>query len=204
MTSATPARHYPAAMADLDAVGTALLDAAGELLAKEGPGALTVRRIAAAAGVSTMNVYSRFGGKDGVVERLFVEGFRRLGEAIDARVATADAVGDLRACGSGYRHFAIENPTMYAVMFDQVVPDFVPSQEATALATATLGKLASRLQRAMEAGTLRRADPLQTAALVWATCHGLVSLELKAPTGTPIDWPRVYDTALDVIVKGLS
>ena len=46
---------------------------------REGPGALTVRRIAAAAGMSTMNVYSRFGGKDGVLDELFVDGFRRLG-----------------------------------------------------------------------------------------------------------------------------
>src|SRR5262245_3804239 len=39
----------------LDEVGTALVDAAGALLANEGPGALTVRRIASEAGVSTMN-----------------------------------------------------------------------------------------------------------------------------------------------------
>ncbi|MGZ4674264.1 MAG: TetR/AcrR family transcriptional regulator, partial [Ilumatobacteraceae bacterium] len=65
-------------MAQLDPVGSTLLKAASDLLATEGPAALTVRRIATAAGVSTMNVYSRFGGKDGVVEHLFVEGFHRL------------------------------------------------------------------------------------------------------------------------------
>ena len=57
----------------------ALLAAAHDLLATEGPAALTVRRIAAAAGMSTMNVYSRFGGKDGVLDELFIDGFRRLG-----------------------------------------------------------------------------------------------------------------------------
>ena len=66
-------------MVQLDSVGSTLLKAASDLLATEGPGALTVRRIANAAGVSTMNVYSRFGGKDGVVEQLFIEGFTRLG-----------------------------------------------------------------------------------------------------------------------------
>lgn len=204
MTSATPSPHYPAAMADLDSVGTSLLEAAGGLLAKEGPAALTVRRIAAAAGVSTMNVYSRFGGKDGVVEHLFVEGFRRLGESIDSRVATEDTVSDVRSCGLGYRQFAIDNPTMYSVMFDRVVPDFVPSREAAALANTTLSKLAARLERAMQAGTLRRGDPLQTAALVWATFHGVVSLELKSAQPTLIDWPKVYDAAMGMILKGLS
>ena len=62
----------------------ALLAAAHDLLATEGAGALTVRRIAAAAGMSTMNVYSRFGGKDGVLDELFVDGFRRLAETMEA------------------------------------------------------------------------------------------------------------------------
>ena len=62
----------------LDEQGQALLDAASELLASEGAGGLTVRRIAADAGCSTMGVYSRFGNKDGVVDHLYMEGFRRL------------------------------------------------------------------------------------------------------------------------------
>jgi AcrR family transcriptional regulator len=204
MTSATHFPHYPAAMAPLDSVGSTLLRAASDLLAEEGPAALTVRGIANAAGVSTMNVYSRFGGKDGVVEHLFVEGFRRLGEAMTSRPDTDDTVADIRACGLGYRRFAIENPTLYSVMFDGVVPDFVPSLEAQRLAGATLELLAKRLERAMTAGVLRPADPLHTAALVWATCHGVVSLELKRVGPTVIDWPAVYDAATEMIIKGLA
>ena len=204
MTSATPLHHYPAAMAQLDSVGSTLLKAASELLAAEGPAALTVRRIANAAGVSTMNVYSRFGSKDGVVEHLFVEGFRRLGEAMTSRPDSDDPVADLRACGLGYRQFAIDNQTLYSVMFDRVVPDFQPSEEAKLLAGTTLQLLATRLERAMKLGALRTADPMHTAALVWATCHGVVSLELKQVDPTVIDWLAVYDAATDMIVKGLA
>lgn len=204
MTSDTAHPHYPAAMAQLDPVGSTLLEAANDLLATEGPAALTVRRIAAAAGVSTMNVYSRFGGKDGVVEHLFVEGFRRLGEAMNAAEATDDSVADLRVCGLAYRQFAVDHQTLYSVMFERVVPDFEPSIEAKVLAGSTLELLAKRLERAMSAGALRSADPLQTAALVWATCHGLVSLEMKSVSPMATDWRAVYDDALDMIVRGLS
>ena len=55
-----------------------MLDTARALLESDGPGALSVRRIAAEAGISTMNVYSRFGGKGGVVDELYCEGFGRL------------------------------------------------------------------------------------------------------------------------------
>ena len=58
-----------------DETRATLLDAARTLLEADGPAALTVRRIAAEAGMSTMNVYSRFGGKDGVVDELYCEGF---------------------------------------------------------------------------------------------------------------------------------
>ena len=61
-----------------DETRATLLDAARTLLEADGPAALTVRRIAAEAGMSTMNVYSRFGGKDGVVDELYCEGFHRL------------------------------------------------------------------------------------------------------------------------------
>jgi AcrR family transcriptional regulator len=204
MTFATTRPHYPAAMEQLDSVGSTLLKAASDLLATGGPAALTVRGIANAAGVSTMNVYSRFGGKDGVVEHLFVEGFRRLGEAMSDRPSTDDPIADIRACGMGYRQFAIDNQTLYAVMFDRVVPDFQPSVGAQVLAGATLDLLAKRLERAMTAGLLAPADPLHTAALVWATCHGVVSLELKQVGPTMVDWPAVYDDATSMIIKGLS
>jgi AcrR family transcriptional regulator len=151
-----------------------------------------------------MNVYSRFGGKDGVVEHLFIEGFRRLGEAMNARRETNNTVADLRACGRAYRAFAIENRTLYSVMFDKAVPDFVPSMQAMTLANSTLLLLAKRIDRAMKANALRKADPMQTAALVWATCHGVVSLEMKSVAPSEIDWARIYEHALEMIIKGLS
>src|SRR5438105_4929459 len=111
----------------LDEQGQALLDAASKLLAEEGATALTVRRIAGDAGCSTMGVYSRFGNKDGVVEQLYMEGFRRLIEAMDEAGETEDPVEDLHRCGVAYRRNALENATYYLVMFARAVPGFVPS-----------------------------------------------------------------------------
>ena len=64
------------------------------VLAGSGPDALTVRRIATEASMSTMNVYSRFGGKDGVIDELYSDGFRRLVTAIDAVPTTDDVPGE--------------------------------------------------------------------------------------------------------------
>lgn len=188
----------------LDEVGIALLRAADRLLAQEGPGALTVRRIAADAGVSTMNVYSRFGGKDGVVEQLFVQGFELLGHGMRTIDETNDPMADLRRCGRAYRAFAVAHPTLYAVMFDRVVADYEPSPHALDTAMGTLVLLAERLQRAMDAGQLRSIDAMHAAAIVWSTCHGVISLELTHIADAPVDWQRVFEDATIAVMQGLA
>ena len=202
-----------ATVSRLDEVGAALLGAASHLLASEGPGALTVRRIAAEAGMSTMNVYSRFGSKDGVVEQLFLKGFELLAQGMSGVEESADPLADLAACGQSYRRFAIEHPTLYAVMFNRVVPDFVPSAPAQEYALGTLDLLAQRLQRAMDAGMLRPGDAHHAAAIVWSTCHGVVSLELAHAglshelahnTLADIDWQQVFADATHAVVMGLA
>ena len=43
-----------------------LLAAAEAVLVRDGPGGLTVRAVAAEAGIAPMGVYTRLGGKDGL------------------------------------------------------------------------------------------------------------------------------------------
>ena len=204
----------PLMTAARDDVGRSLLSAAHAVLAEEGPSALTVRRIAAAAGVSTMNVYSRFGGKDGVVEELFIDGFRRLCAAMEEQAHTDDPIADLRRCRERYRRFALDNPTYYAVMFERVVPDFEPGDRGRAAAHEALGGLVGAVQRAIDAGQMQVTNPWLIAVGLWSACHGLVSLELKQVNvaekvldpGPDIvaasDWDRVYGDTLDRLLAG--
>lgn len=191
-------------MVELDEVGNDLVRAAARLLADEGPASLTVRRIAAEAGATTMNVYTRFGGKDGVVEHLFLDGFDRLWREVDAVPTTDDPVADLAGCAEAYRRFARGNPTYYSVMFLRVVPDFEPSGAALERATAVLGQLADRIERVVAAGSMPPGDTFGTAAGVWATCHGMVSLELGAASSPNVDWDAVYGRITRALVEGLA
>jgi AcrR family transcriptional regulator len=186
-----------------ESVRRALLDAAHEVLAREGPAALTVRRIANEAGMSTMNVYSRFGGKDGVVDELYADGFRRLLAAMEEVEPTDDAIDDLLRCGRSYRRFALANPTYYAVMFQQVI-DFEPSPASRETALHTLMALGDRVRRAMDAGGVVEADPFEIAACMWAACHGAVSLELGGATPEGVEWPAVFETTIRIVVAGLK
>jgi AcrR family transcriptional regulator len=199
-----PAR---AASGRSDETRQALLAAAHDLLATEGPGALTVRRIAAAAGMSTMNVYSRFGGKDGVLDELFIDGFRRMADEMSDTPTTDDPVADLVACGHAYRAFARRNPTYYSLMFDRAVPEFEPSERAVETAVDGLGRVIARVQRAMDAGKIRTGDPFEVASALWACDHGLASLAARTPTGDKLelfDWDTIATIAIEALVRGLA
>ncbi|MEJ7799359.1 MAG: TetR/AcrR family transcriptional regulator, partial [Ilumatobacter sp.] len=54
---------------------TILLEAALAVLRRDGAAALTVRALTEEAGCSTTGVYTYFGGKHGIVEAIFVDGF---------------------------------------------------------------------------------------------------------------------------------
>ena len=105
-----------------DELRETLLSAAGKLIATDGIEALTVRRIAAEAGSSTMGVYSRFGGKEGVVDALLREGFEALRDALTARPLTDDPFEDMVAGCAAYRDFARANPTRWRVPPERIVP----------------------------------------------------------------------------------
>ena len=182
--SAAAAGRRPGPLADPDQRRD-LLTAASRLLATEGPEALTVRRIATEAGCSTMGVYSRFGGKDGIVEALFVEGFQGLAAAMDAGGETGDPLADLTGCGMGYRRFALAHPTSYSVMFERAVPGYEPSPEAGAIAYGAFDRLVRQVRRAMDAGALVAGDEQEVAQRLWSMTHGWMSLELRGLMKVP-------------------
>ncbi|MCU1400084.1 MAG: transcriptional regulator, TetR family [Acidimicrobiales bacterium] len=188
----------------LDDASSSILAAAREILAAEGQAALTVRRIAAGAGGSTMNVYSRFGGKDGVIDALLIEGFEHLTAAIRAVRTTKSPLADLLRCGVAYRTFALDHQAHYELMFDRVVPGYVMSERAHVTAAAALGTMADRVQVAMDAGLIRRGDTVATATVLWSACHGPVSLEMKGVGPPSTDWAEVNRQLMAAAVAGLS
>ncbi len=190
----------------LDETSEALLRAAHQLLAESGPDALTVRRIANEAGMSTMNVYSRFGGKDGVIDELYADGYRRLIDVMEAVPTTDDVQADLLHVARAYREFARANPTYYGVMFRSSITGFEPTQPAIELALGGLRSLVERVQVGQDRGVIVRSDgyqPVEIGAWLWATCHGLVSLELDGVGEEYVSWPSIFENGMRTAIAGL-
>src|SRR3954451_405814 len=86
-----------------------LLDAALRLLEERGPGALRIRDLAAATEKSTMGVYTHFGSKQGLLEQLYLHGFRRLEERLDGVSSDGEGRQGLLELALAYRAFALDN-----------------------------------------------------------------------------------------------
>ena len=152
---------------------------AARLLAEEGRRSLTVRRLAAEAGTSTMAVYTQFGGMDELRRAVGIDGFARLAAHLADAPAFRDPVAELAALGYAYCFNALSNPNLYRVMFQE---EPIDASVAEAGAVAFL-RLIQAVERCIAAGRFRPADPGRLATRFWTMTHGVVSVELAGLVG---------------------
>jgi AcrR family transcriptional regulator len=133
---------------------TRIVEVAARFLREEGPGAVTTRGVAQAAGVQAPAIYRLFGDKDGLLEAVaehvmssFVAAKASVVEA--AAEADVDPVDDLRDGWRSQVDFGLANPALFALLSD-------PARVAGSPA-ARLGRrvLEARVHRVAAAGRLR-------------------------------------------------
>src|SRR3954466_5610880 len=184
-----------------------LLEAALRLVEELCPGALRIRDLSEATGKSTMGVYTHFGSKQGLLEQLYLHGFRRLEDGLKTVAPAEDRRQELLAFALAYREFALDNEALYGLMFERATPDFVPSDDSRMAGLTTFEMLAHRIAEWQP----DLADPAPNAHLVWAAMHGLVSIELMHRRwGGPLvahlqgDPEHHYATAINSLIDGLG
>ena len=172
-----------------------LLDRAGDLLLQHGSEGLSLRKLAADVGTSTMSVYTRFGGKPQLLAAMHREGFDRLGRALTEVAPDGDPLAVLGEVGMAYRRAALASPSLYGLMFGPPPPGLEIAPADAAAAESTYLPLVEAVRRCVDAGVLR-GDPEEVALHLWAVAHGMVSLELagRLPDGTVPD--EAYERAL--------
>lgn len=153
-----------------------IADAALAILARRGIGAVTVRAVANAAGVSTTGIYTYFGGKAGLLDALFGEGFDDL-RAFLAETPADGAVEELHEAMLRYREWAMTHPTHYQLMFSSRATRYQATDEPGRKARATYDDLVARTTLAL-ASAGRKSDADAVARHLWSSIHGYVMLEI--------------------------
>jgi AcrR family transcriptional regulator len=174
-----------------------LLHAAVDMLNEQGPDALQTRKIAGAAGTSTMAVYTHFGGMPALIAAVAEEGLRQFDAALTV-ATTSDPVADLIATGIAYRRYAIERPHMYRLMFGSTSAHGInaPAHNMLTLSVSDINDhypsfahVVRGVHRSMVVGRITAgsaeddASVVAIAAQFWSLIHGFVMLELAGYYG---------------------
>ncbi len=204
-----------ASKADLrrNAQRAALLDAASEMLLRGGPDSISLRKLAAKVGTSTMAVYTAFGGKDGLISALFDEAFERLSDAQRTVAKNPEPLLYLADLGRAYHEFARENPSYYALMISATMPVSEAARHA-AEAHSTLPArgisdyssyhfLLEGVTNCIKDGSFTdEFEPMLVADAFWAVVHGLCSLELAGFHATAEDGRKRFAVTTLAVMRG--
>lgn len=181
-------------------VETLLIDAADEVLRRDGLAGVTVRAVATQAGVAPMGVYNRFGSKDALVDALLIRAISHFREFVRHR-GEVDALERLRNSGLRYRAWALENPAHYQAIFLERLGLGSPAVAEHSL--AAFGEFLDVIEYAMTAGIIRKTDLTLAGQVLWSAAHGAVALELADLVLTD-DAELAYTTMLEITVRGFT
>jgi AcrR family transcriptional regulator len=172
-----------------EAIRRRLVDAGVDLVEREGVQALSVRKLAAEVGTSTMAVYTHFGGMTGLLDAIANEVFARFTRALTDIPETDDPVADFLSMGLAYRAYALANPERYQLMFGTSAPASIAVFRSDVTVTGRAAQhgredwgmsfqaLVDVVRRMMAAGRIRDDDVLAVAGRFWSVNHGSTLLE---------------------------
>lgn len=180
----------------------ALIECTARLASREGVAAVSLRRVAAAAGVSPAAPYHHFKNKADLLAAVAEEGFRLLDRAMTRAAAKAPPapLDQMQAMGGAYVRFAARYPQYFRVMFrPELAAAAVPDPDSW-------GQRAyHRLIHGIQA-LLGEAGPPSEAVMAevvyaWSVVHGLATLWVD---GTLSSEPPFKDWGIDGLIAAIT
>jgi AcrR family transcriptional regulator len=156
-----------------------LLEVAAGLLEEGGMEAITLRAVGERAGVSRQAPYRHFADKATLLSVLAARYLERLGARIAeaAGGASEDPFERLGAMMEAYVRFALESAPRYRLIGGEMSGS--PHREVHEAARAVHERYVRAVAACQEVGELPDGDPVELAAILFATVHGAVELTLS-------------------------
>ncbi len=188
-----------------------ILDAARELLVREGYENLSMRRVAERIDYSPTAIYLHFKDKQELVFSLCKEPFAKLVRELETLPDEfPDPLVQLRKGMERYIDFGLKHPDHYLPAFVLPWPADVSERRRKAVTSPdsngmrALASLRDCIAAGVKARKLRKIDPDLAARSTWTALHGVTSLLIVHPHFPWGDRERVIDTVLDALLDGLK
>src|SRR5918993_4192917 len=106
-------------LADRNSTRDRIVTAAAALLTEGGREAVSTRAVSAAAGVQAPTIYRLFGDKQGLLDEVASQGFRRYLADKASLEPTDDPVQDLRDGWDAHVEMGLAQPALYRLMYER-------------------------------------------------------------------------------------
>ncbi|WP_171108307.1 MULTISPECIES: TetR/AcrR family transcriptional regulator [Streptomyces] len=172
----------------------AILTAALDVIAADGPSALSLRDLARRAGVSHAAPAHHFKDRTGLLTAIAAEGFGLLAQTIK------DAA-DLKDAGVRYVRFAREHPAHFQVMF---TPDLLRAGDLELTTARALAGDALREAVTAVSPESRGTDARLAGVAAWSLAHGFATLLLGHNLDDPVgdrDPEEVFRTLATMLFR---
>jgi AcrR family transcriptional regulator len=185
-----------------------ILTAASRIFLEEGVAHATMRRIAAAVGVSTTALYVYFPDKDAILQAIAEATFAELIDALEASQRDRPSLPErFRAGLRAYIDFGLARPDAYRLTF--LSPSRTTSRPCDTVPTIELaGHSFAILQRGVEemmaAGLFRPGPSLPVAEAIWACLHGVTALLLDQAEHVATSPEHLIQQVIDMVLAGFS
>lgn len=186
-----------------------ILDAARELFVQRGYEATSMRAIADKIEYTPTAIYHHFESKAALLSELCNTDFRALAAAFQRIGRIEDPIERLNRIGEAYVAFALENPMHYQLLFmtrrPETAEEDIARDEASQEAYWFLYQTCAE---GIGAGRFRPElnDAHEVAQMLWAACHGLVSLRVAKGDHKMLPWRDVRRTSTQLresLLRGL-
>jgi AcrR family transcriptional regulator len=147
------------------------------ILEKEGPEAVSMRRVAGMANITPMAIYHHFENREVLLQSVVDKEFEQLLDLIRKTPSTGSFETDIAHVMDAYIDYAFARPHIFDYVFSkprtgarQFPDDF------HARRSPTLNPIADSVAHWMEQGKLKKDDVWEVALELWAHAHGYVTL----------------------------
>ncbi len=178
----------------------AVVRAAADLVGAEGPGALTIHRLARELKVKPPSLYNHIGGLGELWRELALLNARELGRRFTAAAVGRSGPAGIMALAQAYRAYVKECPGLYQASLRASGNLSQPDPELQAAEGQSLGVVLALV----ESFGLTGDEAIHAVRGLRSAIHGFATLEVAGGFGLSIDPDESFRRLIEMIIRGLS
>lgn len=185
-------------------VREAILEAARNIILKEGWQAVSMRKIADAIGYSLPVVYNHFENKDAILEEFVKQGFEMLSEVmLNTKAQYIEPISQLTNMAIAYFEFAFAQREYYQMMFGLGMPSCERVNQINEI--AKFGSILIYTIQKLKSTEIVDENTILKFHTFWSILHGLSSINMVNITATPTEMQqRVLLDAVEGFIQNIN